>query len=252
MSFNLIAAIDIKNGECVRLRQGEAEQVTVYSDNVLQTAQKWIDNGTDRLHLVDLDGAFQGAQKNSKNIKNVLEHYGKKVPIQVGGGVRSMKTVDELVSQGASFVVIGTAAIENPEFVKEACRSFEGRIIVSMDARNGKVATRGWKNNSNQTMTEAVKRIEDYGVSSILYTDISRDGMQVGINLESTLALASITKIPVIASGGLSSESEIFELSENFSKGIQGVILGKALYEGKIRLSNVSKKLQRLRGPNVN
>ena len=245
MSFCLIPAIDLKNGACVRLRQGSMNDVTVYSTDPLEMAKNWVSKNAGRIHLVDLEGALSGHQENSISIKKILKEFGNTLPIQVGGGIRDLQTVEKLLNFGASYVVIGTAAVKNPAFLAEACSAFPNNIIVSLDARDEKVATHGWSKTSNLNLIDVAKSIETLNVKNILYTDISRDGMQIGINITTTLKLAKAVKIPIIASGGLASIEEIEELSKCYKQGVTGVILGKALYEGNICLEDVVEQLNR-------
>tara|TARA_B100000963_G_scaffold342651_1_gene343724 strand:+ start:5513 stop:6268 length:756 start_codon:yes stop_codon:yes gene_type:complete len=245
MAFCAIPAIDIKKGSCVRLKQGEMRDATIYSTDPVQMAKRWISQNATRIHVVDLDGAFSGNQKNFVSISKILQECRNKLSIQVGGGIRDLQTIKKLIELGASYVVIGTAAIKNPIFLKKACSTFPGKIIVSIDGRDGKVATDGWSKTTDLDVIKMAKSIDKLDVKNILYTDISRDGMQVGINITSTLRLAEAVTIPVIASGGLSSAAEIDELAALHDKGVDGVILGKALYEGNICLEKVYAKLKK-------
>ena len=244
MSFCVIPAIDIKDGSCVRLKQGMMDEVTVYSSNPYQMASLWVGKNARRLHLVDLDGAFLGDKKNASLVKRILKEFGKKLEIQVGGGIRDIETVERIINYGASYAVIGTAAVKDPNFLEKACSSFPNKIIVSLDAKDGKVATHGWSKTTNLDVIELAKSIERLSIKNLLYTDISRDGMQTGINLDATLGLAQAVKIPVLASGGLATTEEITKLEKLYCSGIEGVILGKSLYEGNICLEKVIDQLE--------
>ena len=234
MTFSLIPAIDIRDGNCVRLLQGEFSKETIFSKDPQEVAEKWISRGAKNIHIIDLDGASSGKLTNDYLVKTILNEYGKKVSIQVGGGIRDMNTIEELVTYGASRVIIGTAAVKTPEFLRDACRLFPGCMIVALDAKNDKVATNGWSELSSNTVIELAKEYQNFGVEGILYTDIMRDGMMKGVNLESTLALARSVDIPIIASGGVSGLSDLRRLIKCSAEGISGVILGRALYEGKL------------------
>ena len=245
MAFCAIPAIDITKGSCVRLKQGLMNDSIVYSENPVQVARRWINEKATRIHLVDLDGAFSGNQENTNLIEEILQKFGEKVSFQVGGGIRDIKTVERLINIGATYVVIGTAAVKDPGFLERVCSEFSNKIIVALDAKEGKIATHGWSETTELDVVDFAKSLQRLNIQNILYTDISRDGMQVGINLKSTLRLAEAVNIPVIASGGLSSANEIEKLSAFYDKGISGVILGKALYEGNICLKKVIETLNR-------
>ncbi len=245
MAFCVIPAIDITKGSCVRLKQGVMSDSTVYSGDPVQVARRWVSERATRIHLVDLDGAFSGNQENTIPITAILQEFGEKVTIQVGGGIRDIETVERLINLGASHVVIGTAAVRDPVFLERACSKFSGKIIVSLDAKEGKIATHGWNQTTELDLIDFATSLQRLSIENILYTDIGRDGMQVGINVSSTLKLAEAVNIPIIASGGLSSAEEIEKLSALYDKGISGVILGKALYEGNIHLEKVIEKLSR-------
>jgi phosphoribosylformimino-5-aminoimidazole carboxamide ribotide isomerase len=227
----LIPAIDLKGGHCVRLRQGVMEDATVFSENPLQMAQHWYNQGAERLHLVDLDGAFEGRPENESIINKIAEGIGKNIPVQVGGGIRDIPTVERYLDRGVTFVVIGTAAVKNPAFLKEACRAFPNQIIVGLDAKDGKVAVDGWANVTEHSVIDLAKKFQSYGVEEFIYTDIGRDGMMNGANVEATQALAAALEIPVIASGGISSLEDIRKLRELESEGVKGAITGRAIYE---------------------
>ncbi len=241
MSFLLIPAIDLKNGQCVRLRQGEYDDVTIFSDNPVEVAMNWTSKGAKRIHIVDLDGAAAGYPKNKSVIKKVLASVGNDVPVQIGGGLRDLDTIERTLDMGVSYVVMGTAAVKNPGLLKDACAAFLGHIIVSIDAKDGKVATDGWSKLSRHQVVDLAKKYEDEGVEAILYTDISRDGMLSGVNLDSTLKLAESISIPVIASGGIANISDIESLCRIESEGVMGAILGRSIYEGKIDFETAQK-----------
>lgn len=232
----IIPAIDLKNGTCVRLRQGRMEDATVYSDDPVATATRWVDAGAQRLHVVDLDGAFAGKPENKEAVAGILAEH-PELPVQLGGGVRDIATIDAYLELGLRWVIIGTQAVKEPEFVTEACRQFPDQIIVGVDAKDGWVATEGWTEASTVSAVEVVKRFADVGVSSIVYTDIGRDGMLSGVNIEATASLARETGCPVIASGGLKGLSDVTELLAAEADGVIGAITGRAIYEGTLDLS---------------
>jgi len=238
--MNLIPAIDLKQGQCVRLRQGRMEDSTVFSDDPVAMAGQWVLQGCKRLHLVDLDGAFEGKPVNADAIKAISAAY-PNLPIQIGGGIRTIKTARAYIEAGVSYVIIGTQAVRAPDFVASLCVEFPGKVIVGIDAKDGMVAVQGWAENSNLSVKNLAKKFEDQGVSSIVYTDISRDGMMQGVNVEATSQLASVISIPVIASGGVTDMNDIIKLNETKQSGIEGVIIGRALYEGTISLEQAQK-----------
>jgi phosphoribosylformimino-5-aminoimidazole carboxamide ribotide isomerase len=229
----LIPAIDIKDGKCVRLRQGDMEDATVYGDDPLKMASRWIDAGARRLHLVDLDGAISGKPENAEIIHTIVEAH-PDIPIQVGGGIRDEDTIQTYLDAGVNFVIIGTRAVTTPHFVSDVCLEFPGHIIVGLDAKDGKLATEGWSKLSHHDAIDMAKRFEDDGVASIIFTDIGRDGMMNNVNLESTLELCRNITIPVIASGGITNLNDIKSLSEVAEEGIEGAITGRAIYEGSL------------------
>ncbi len=244
MSFLLIPAIDLKTGQCVRLRQGEYDDVTVFSDNPIEVSKNWIKKGARRLHIVDLDGAAAGYPKNKQVIQKILKSVGDDIPVQVGGGMRDLDTIESTLDMGATYVVIGTAAVKNPGLLKDACAAFLGHIIVSIDAKDGKVATDGWSKLSGHEVIDLAKKYEDDGVEAILYTDIGRDGMLTGVNLDATLKLAQSISIPVIASGGVADMSDIKNLCKIETEGVMGTILGRSIYEGKIDFESAQKYVE--------
>jgi len=229
----IIPAIDLKDGQCVRLRQGVMEDSTVFSDDPVAMAQRWVEAGCRRLHLVDLNGAFEGKPVNGDAVKAIAKKY-PKLPIQIGGGIRNVEIIEAYLSAGVSFVIIGTLAVKEPEFVTEVCKQFPEKIIVGIDAKNGLVATDGWAEVSTMKAVDLAVRFANDGVSSIVYTDISRDGMMQGVNVEATLAMAKASNIPVIASGGVTNMQDIKSLSAVSHQGILGAITGRAIYEGTL------------------
>jgi phosphoribosylformimino-5-aminoimidazole carboxamide ribotide isomerase len=229
----IIPAIDLKDGECVRLRQGRMDDSTVFSDDPVSIAAKWVAAGTKRLHLVDLNGAFDGKPVNGEVVTAIAKAY-PNLPIQIGGGIRSMQTIEAYLAAGVEYLIIGTKAVKEPAFVTQACKEFEGHIIVGLDAQDGLVATDGWAEVSDIQASELAKRFEQDGVSSIVYTDIARDGMMQGVNVEQTLAMAHASSIPIIASGGITNMDDIKALCEVSEQGILGAITGRAIYEGTL------------------
>ena len=230
----ILPAIDLKEGKCVRLEQGLMEKDTVYSDNPAAMARHWQDEGGEFLHLVDLDGAFAGVPKNKAAIEAIVSAVD--IPTELGGGIRDLETVEAYLNLGIDRVILGTVAKENPELVAEACRRFPGQIVVGIDAKNGLVAVRGWAEVTEKQATDLAREMEGFGVSAIIYTDIARDGMMQGPNLEATRALAEAISIPVIASGGVSSLDDIRNLLQIERYGVEGVITGKAIYSGSLNL----------------
>ena len=230
----LIPAIDLKDGQCVRLRQGLMEDATVFSDKPVDMALHWVAQGARRLHLVDLNGAFTGKPQNLGAIKAILAEVSEDVPVQLGGGIRDLDTIEQYLDLGLSYVIIGTAAIKNPQFLRDACDAFPNQIIVGLDAKDGMVATDGWAKVTKYHVTEVGQRFADYGVNSIIYTDIGRDGMLSGVNIEATVKLAEAVSVPVIASGGLTNLDDIRALCEVESSGVEGAVTGRAIYEGAI------------------
>ena len=232
----VIPAIDLKDGQCVRLRQGEMGDSTVYGDDPVEMAARWVKAGCRRLHLVDLNGAFDGKPVNGEAVTAIAKAY-PDLPVQIGGGIRDLKTIEAYIDAGVNYVIIGTKAVKEPAFVAEACKEFEGHVIVGLDAKNGLVATDGWAEVSNIQATELAKRFEQDGVSSIVYTDIARDGMMQGVNIEQTVSMAQASTIPVIASGGITNMDDIRGLVEVADCGILGAITGRAIYEGSLDLT---------------
>ncbi len=236
----LIPAIDIKDGKCVRLRQGRMDDVTVYAENPLDMAKRWVDAGARRLHLVDLDGALAGNPVNASVVHDIAETF-PDIPIQIGGGIRDADTIQAYLDAGVNYVIIGTKAITAPHFVSDVCLEFPGHIIVGLDAKNGKVATDGWSKLSHHDVNDMAKHFEDDGVVSIIFTDIGRDGMMNSVNTEATVELCKHITIPVIASGGITNLDDIRSLSEVAEEGIEGAITGRAIYEGTLDFAEAQK-----------
>lgn len=236
----IIPAIDLKDGQCVRLRQGRMDESTSYGDDPVEMAARWVKEGCRRLHLVDLNGAFDGKPVNGKAVTDIAR-ANPGLPIQIGGGIRSAATIEHYLEAGVQWVILGTKAVKEPEFVTEMCRLFPGHIIVGLDAKNGRVATDGWAEVSNQRATDLAKRFADDGVSSIVYTDISRDGMMQGVNIEATVELAQLGGLPVIASGGVTDLADVERLVKVADQGIIGAITGRAIYEGSLDLATAQK-----------
>ena len=237
----LIPAIDLKNGQCVRLRQGDMNQATVFSENPAAQAAHWVAQGARRLHVVDLDGAFAGESSNAAAISAILAAVGSTIPVQLGGGIRSLANIQRWLDLGLSQVIIGTAAVKDPAFLRAASVAFAGKIIVGIDAKDGWVATDGWANITNTTATDLALQCADLGVHSIVYTDIGRDGMMGGVNVDATLALAQAVNIPIIASGGMHTIADVQALyaaqAQSQNGEIGGAILGRSIYEGTIKLA---------------
>lgn len=231
----VIPAVDIRAGRCVRLKQGEMSKETVYSDDPAATAQQWVTGGAQRLHLVDLDGAVQGEPVNRLVVGRIVEATS--VPVQLGGGIREMDAIESYLRMGVEQVILGTSAIRNPEFLKSACQAFPGRIILGLDARGERVAVQGWTEETALTPVETAKRCEYPGLFAMIYTDIHRDGMSTGPNVEATLALASSVRTPVIASGGISGIQDVSAIAGLEAHGVIGMITGRALYQGTLDLS---------------
>lgn len=229
----IIPAIDLKDGCCVRLRQGVMDDSTVYGDDPVSMAKQWVDQGARRLHLVDLNGAFAGKPVNAEVVAAIAKAY-PELPIQIGGGIRDIATIEHYIEAGVTYVIIGTKAVKEPEFVSQACRAFPGRVIVGLDAKQGLVATDGWAEVSTIKATELAQRFEQDGVESIVYTDISRDGMMQGVNIDATVAMANASSIAVIASGGVTNMEDIKALNSVAHQGICGAITGRAIYEGTL------------------
>ena len=240
----VIPAIDLKDGKCVRLRQGRMDDVTIFSDDPVSVAGRWVEAGARRLHLVDLDGAVQGRPVNVEPIRQIVAAF-PDVPVQVGGGIRDEETVETYLETGLRYVIIGTKAVREPHFVSDLCVEYPGHILVGLDAREGKVAIEGWSKLSRHDVMDLAQHFERDGVEAIVFTDIQRDGMQQGVNAEATAALARSLTIPVIASGGVSNLDDIRRVCDVASEGIQGVVVGRALYEGALDLASAQQLADR-------
>jgi phosphoribosylformimino-5-aminoimidazole carboxamide ribotide isomerase len=236
----IIPAIDLKDGQCVRLRQGLMDDSTVFSDDPVAMARRWVDAGCRRLHLVDLNGAFAGEPVNGDVVTAIAKAY-PNLPVQIGGGIRSLETIEHYVRAGVDFVIIGTRAVKEPAFVAEACKAFPGKVIVGLDARDGRVATDGWAEVTEVMAADLAKQFEADGVAAIVYTDIARDGMMQGVNVEATVAMARASTIPVIASGGITDIDDIRALKAVADQGICGAITGRAIYEGTLDVAEAQK-----------
>ncbi len=247
----IIPAIDIKNGKCVRLSQGQMDKETIYADDPVTAAHRWIEAGARRLHIVDLDGAVNGVPSNVDLIHEMVAAH-PDVPIQVGGGIRDEDTIQTYLDVGAAYVIIGTRAVTTPHFVTDACLEFPGHIIVGLDARNGKLATNGWSKLSHHDANDMAVRFEHDGVAAIIFTDISRDGMLNNVNIEATVDLCKNISIPVIASGGLSNLDDIHALCAVSEEGIFGVITGRAIYEGTLDLAEAQQLADTICADNTN
>ncbi|TMH65602.1 MAG: 1-(5-phosphoribosyl)-5-[(5-phosphoribosylamino)methylideneamino]imidazole-4-carboxamide isomerase [Betaproteobacteria bacterium] len=235
----IIPAIDLKDGRCVRLKQGDMSTATVFSDDPVAMAQHWAAQGARRLHIVDLNGAVAGRPKNEKVIREMIAAVGEQVPIQVGGGIRDLDTIESYLDAGVTYIVVGTAAVKNPGFLSDACYAFPGHIIAGLDAKDGKVAVEGWSKLTGHDVVDLAKKYEEYGIEALIYTDIGRDGMMSGVNIDATLRLAQATKTPIIASGGLNSVEDIQAVCTRLvPEGVIGAIAGRALYEGKLELKS--------------
>jgi len=244
----IIPALDIKDGHCVRLKQGKMSEATVFSEDPVGMANHWKSEGARRLHLVDLNGAAAGKPKNEGVIRTILQSLGGSLPVQLGGGIRDLDTIEHYLDLGVSFIIIGTAAVKNPGFLQDACTAFSGHIIVALDAKDGKVAVEGWSKMTGHDVIDLAKKFEDYGVEAVIYTDIGRDGMLTGVNVEATVKLAQSLTIPVFASGGLSGLADIEKLCALEEDGIQGVICGRAIYNGALDFATAQKRADELNG----
>lgn len=236
----IIPAIDLKDGKCVRLKQGRMEDSTVFSDDPVAMARRWVEAGCRRLHLVDLNGAFEGEPVNGDVVTAIAKEF-PKLPIQIGGGIRTPEVIEHYLRAGVDAVIIGTKAVKEPEFVTEVCKLFPGHIIVGIDAKNGKVATDGWAEVSEVKATDLVKRFQADGVNAVVYTDISRDGMMQGVNVQQTVEMARASSIPIIASGGITNMEDIRALKAVAAQGIMGAITGRAIYEGTLDVAEAQK-----------
>jgi len=242
----LIPAIDLKDGQCVRLRQGDMGDATVFSADPVEVAERWADLGAQRLHLVDLNGAVDGRPRNEPVIRDIVDAMDDEVPVQIGGGIRDLDTIERYLDAGISYVILGTAAVKNPGFLQDACGAFPGKIIVGLDAKDGRVATDGWSKLTKHSVTDLAKKFEDYGCEAIIYTDIGRDGMLSGVNVEATVTLAQHVRIPVIASGGITDMTDIERLCAVEPDGVEGAILGRSIYEGTLDFALALKRAEEL------
>ncbi|MDH5534527.1 MAG: 1-(5-phosphoribosyl)-5-[(5-phosphoribosylamino)methylideneamino]imidazole-4-carboxamide isomerase [Betaproteobacteria bacterium] len=242
----IIPAIDLKDGKCVRLKQGVMADATVFSDDPGATARQWAGQGARRLHVIDLNGAAAGRPRNAQAIKAISSALGDKVPIQLGGGIRDLDTIESYLDQGISYVIIGTAAVKTPGFLHDACTAFPGHVLVALDAKDGKVAVDGWSKMTGHDVVDLAKKFEDYGVEAVIYTDIGRDGMLSGINIDATVALARHLTVPVIASGGITNLEDVKALCAVESEGIVGAITGRAVYQGTLNFTEAQKLADQL------
>ncbi len=238
----IIPAIDLKDGRCVRLKQGDMASAKVFSEDPVAMAKHWAGEGARRLHIVDLNGAVAGRPKNEKVIRDMIAAVGDRMPIELGGGIRDLDTIESYLDAGVTYVVIGTAAVKNPGFLSDACYAFPGRVIAGLDAKDGKVAVEGWSKMTGHDVVDLAKKFEEYGIEALVYTDIGRDGMMTGINIEATLKLAKAIKTPIIASGGLNSVKDVQAVCASLApEGVIGAIAGRALYEGKLDLKKAQE-----------
>ena len=237
----ILPAIDIKNGKCVRLIKGDFNQMTSYKNTPLNQAQTYFENGFKNIHIVDLDGALQEKSSNTNIIKKILKSI--KLKIQIGGGIRTIDDVDNWIKSGVDKVIIGTAAVENKDFLKAACKKFKNKIAISLDVKDGLIFLSGWKKKTNILASDFVKEIENFGVSRIIYTDIDKDGTKKGPNIKDTIELSNKVKIPFIISGGISSIEEIKMLKSLNNPNIEGVIVGKSIYDGDIKIAELAKQI---------
>jgi len=242
----IIPAIDIKDGRCVRLKQGDMKSETVFSDDPVGMARHWLAQGARRLHVVDLNGAVAGKPKNEAVIRDIVRAVGDEIPVQLGGGIRDLDTVEAYIDAGVSYVVIGTAAVKNPGFLQDACAAFAGHVIAGLDAKDGKVAVEGWSKMTGHDVLDLARKFEEYGAESIIYTDIGRDGMLTGVNVEATVRLARELRIPVIASGGVTSLDDVKALCKVAEEGIVGVITGRAIYQGTLDFKKAQAEADKL------
>ncbi len=242
----LIPAIDLKDGHCVRLEQGDMSVSTSFGDDPAAMARRWLDAGARRLHLVDLNGAFAGKPINESAVKSIIKEIGGEIPIQLGGGIRDLDTIERYLDDGLSYIIIGTAAVKSPGFLKDACTAFGGHIIVGLDAKDGKVATDGWSKLTGHEVVDLALKFQDYGVEGVIYTDIGRDGMLTGINVDATVKLAQALTIPVFASGGLAGIADIEKLCAVEDEGVEGVICGRSIYTGALDFAQAQARADEL------
>lgn len=244
----IIPAIDLKDGQCVRLKQGEMASATVFSEDPAAMARRWMDAGARRLHLVDLNGAFAGKPVNEAAIKAITDVVGDEIPVQLGGGLRDLDTIERYLDDGITYVIIGSAAVKNPGFLHDACNAFPGHIIVGLDAKDGRVAVEGWSKVTHHEVIDLAQKFQDYGVEAVIYTDIGRDGMMSGVNVEATVRLAQALTIPVIASGGITNLDDVRRLCAVQDEGIIGAITGRAIYEGSLDFAEAQRLADELSG----
>src|SRR5246127_5682762 len=242
----LIPAIDLKDGHCVRLKQGDMSQATTFSEDPAAMARHWVQKGARRMHLVDLNGAFAGKPQNWAAVRAILKAVGDDVPVQLGGGIRDLDTIEKYIDGDLRYVIIGTAAVKNPGFLKDACTAFGGHIIVGLDAKDGKVATDGWSKLTGHEVVDLALKFQDYGVEGVIYTDIGRDGMLTGINIDATVKLAQALTIPVFASGGLAGLADIEKLCAVEDEGVEGVICGRSIYTGALDFTKAQARADEL------
>ena len=247
----IIPAIDLKDGHCVRLKQGEMKDATVFSEDPAAMAKHWLEQGARRLHLVDLNGAFAGKPKNEAAVRSIIEAVGGDIPLQLGGGIRDLETIEHYLDLGVTYIIIGTAAVKVPGFLHEACDAFPGHIMVGLDAKGGKVAVDGWSKLTGHDVADLAKRFEGYGVEAIIYTDIGRDGMLSGVNIPATVELARPLNVPVIASGGITNLDDVRALCAVRAEGITGAITGRAIYEGTLNFREAQALADEL-SPKIN
>ncbi len=244
----IIPAIDLKDGHCVRLKQGLMEESTVFGEDPAEMARHWLAQGAQRLHLVDLNGAFAGKPVNGAAIRAIVDAVGIDIPVQLGGGIRDLDTISMYLDSGIRYVIIGTAAVKTPGFLHDACNAFPGQIIVGLDAKDGKVAVDGWSKLTDHDVIDLAKKFQDYGVEGVIYTDIGRDGMLTGVNIEATVKLAQALTIPVIASGGITDLDDVRNLCAVEHEGIMGAITGRAIYEGTLNFQAAQSLADELSG----
>ena len=242
----IIPAIDLKDGKCVRLKQGDMDDATVFSDDPRAMAAQWVKQGARRLHVVDLNGAAAGKPKNEASIKAILEGVNGQIPVQLGGGIRDLDTIEHYLDLGISYVIIGTAAVKTPGFLHDACSAFTGHVYVGLDAKDGKVAVDGWSKMTGHDVVDLAKKFEEYGAEALIYTDIGRDGMLTGVNIEATVALAKHLTMPIIASGGIANLDDVTALCKVESEGIMGAITGRAVYQGTLDFAAAQKLADKL------
>ena len=237
----IIPAIDLKDGKCVRLRQGAMDTATVFSDDPGAVAKHWLAQGARRLHVVDLNGAAAGRPKNEQGIRAIAKAVGGAIPIQLGGGIRDLDTIEKYLDDGISYIIVGTAAVKTPGFLQEACSAFPGHMLVGLDAKGGKVAVDGWSKMTGHDVSDLARKFESYGVEAVIYTDIGRDGMMTGVNIDATVALARQLSVPVIASGGITNLDDVSALCAVQNEGISAAITGRAVYQGSLDFAAAQK-----------